>query len=135
MPDPGDTVILVFDADGGVVAMLLDVVKKAAGREDCALCEMTYGPLGHRRAWSECVARLAVNVEELHRDRVPVGWGLGPRDLPCILVRTGDDVPTILLARDEIAACARDVLRLEARLHAALDARARTRGGSQERTS
>lgn len=25
--------------------MLLDVVKKTVGREDCPLCEITYGPL------------------------------------------------------------------------------------------
>lgn len=43
--------ILVYDANGGLAAMLVDVVKKALGREDCALCEITYSPLGKRQSW------------------------------------------------------------------------------------
>lgn len=48
---PPDRLILVYDADSGLGAMLLDVVKKAVGREDCPLCEITYGPLGKRSTW------------------------------------------------------------------------------------
>jgi hypothetical protein len=45
-----DRVILVYNGDSGVGAMLLDVVKKAVGREDCPLCEITYGALGKARS-------------------------------------------------------------------------------------
>jgi hypothetical protein len=45
-----DRLILVYDGDSGLGAMLLDVVKKAVGREECALCEITHGPLGKRGA-------------------------------------------------------------------------------------
>lgn len=47
--DQPDRVILVYDGDSGVRAMLMDVLEKATGREECALCEITYGPLGKRR--------------------------------------------------------------------------------------
>ena len=38
------------------------------GREECALCEITYSPVGKRRAWTACAKRLGLVVDELHRD-------------------------------------------------------------------
>jgi hypothetical protein len=121
MSGPIDRVILVYNADGGVAALLLDVVKKAVGREDCALCEITYGPLGKRRAWASCEARLGIPVEELHRDQVPASWGIAPSELPCILGRAASATPFVLVSRAEIAACHRSAERLERRLRAAID--------------
>ncbi len=115
-----DRLIFVYDGDSGLAAMLLDVVKKAAGREECALCEITYGPLGKRNAWRACEARLGLIVDELHRDELPQTWGISRRDLPCVLGRTGASMPFVLVTRDEIIACAGDVRSLEERLAAAL---------------
>ena len=118
-----DKLIFVYDGDSGVGAMLLDVVKKAVGREDCALCEITYSPVGKRRAWANCEGRLGVAVQELHRDQVPPAWGLSPTSLPCVLARAGGETPWVLLARHEIRACHARPDELERRLRHALDAR------------
>lgn len=118
--NPLDRVILVYDGDGGLGAMLLDVVKKTVGREDCPLCEITYGPLGKRDAWRRCEARLGVIVDELHRDQLPEAWGISRTALPCILGRVRDERPSILLTRDEIEACGAEVDALEGRLRRAL---------------
>jgi hypothetical protein len=115
-------VIVVYNGDSGLGAMLLDVIKKAAGREDCALCEITYSPVGKRRAWAACERRLGVLVEELHRDRLPAAWGVAQAELPCILGRTGDGPPFVLLTRTDIAACRGSVAELEGRLREALAA-------------
>jgi hypothetical protein len=120
-----DRVILVYDGDSGLRAMLLDVVKKAAGREECALCEITYGPLGKRGSWRECEARLGVIVDELHRDRLPPEWQIERTALPCVLGRVGTERPFLLLSRTEIAECARRVDELERRIVAALAGAAR----------
>jgi hypothetical protein len=125
MPTAIDRVILVYDGDSGVGALLLDVVKKAVGREDCALCEITYGPFGKRRAWSACASRLGVAVEEMHRDQLPADWGIARRELPCVLGRAGEERPSILLTRGTIESCRRSVARLERQL---LDALAAARG-------
>jgi hypothetical protein len=117
-----DRLILVYDADSGLAALLLDVVKKAVGREDCALCEITYGPLGKRGAWRACESRLGVAVDEMHRDQVPAEWGLSRTDLPCVLGRVGTARPFIVAAREQIAACRGEVDALEARLVEALRA-------------
>jgi len=113
--------ILVFNGDSGLPAMLVDVVRKAMGQEDCALCEIVYSPLGKRRAWKACTARLAVPVQELHRDQVPSAWGITLDALPCILAQSGTgETPTLLFTRDEIARCGGSVEKLERMLHNAL---------------
>jgi hypothetical protein len=117
---PPDGIILVFNADSGITAMLLDVVKKAVGREDCALCEITYSPLGKRSAWRACEQRLRLTIDELHRDQLPAEWKLSPADLPCVLARAGDERPVILVSRDEIAACGGSIDRLETHIREAL---------------
>ena len=122
MPRSVSRIILVYNADSGLAAMLLDAVKKATGREDCALCDITYSPIGKRREWAACERRLGVTVEELHRDQVPASWGVGRSELPAILGRRGDDQPFVLLTRAEISACGRSIDQLERRIRERLDA-------------
>jgi hypothetical protein len=119
---PVNRVILVYNGDSGLAALLLDAVKKAAGREDCELCEITYGPTGKRREWVACERRLGVAIEELHRDRLPAAWGISRSELPCILGRTGEERPFVLLGRADIRACGKSVAALERRLRDAIDA-------------
>lgn len=126
---PPDRLILVYDGDSGLRAMLLDVVKKAVGKEECALCEITYGPLGKRRAWRQREARLGVIVDELHRDQLPADWGVLRAALPCVLGRVREERPFVLLSRDEISTCGGSVAALEGRLLTALSAR--VAGGSR----
>jgi hypothetical protein len=100
-----DGVILVYDADSGVRALLLDVIKKVVGREECALCEITYSPIGKRRAWRQCESRLGVTVTEMHRDQLPAGWGIKATELPCVLARVREAYPSVLVTREEILSC------------------------------
>lgn len=118
-----ESLILVYDGDSGLRAMMLDVLKKAVGREECALCEITYSPVGKRSAWRECERRLALPVSELHRDQIPTEWGIGSTVLPCILVRSSEKAPAVLVGRGAIAACNGNVAALEERIREALSAR------------
>jgi hypothetical protein len=120
-------VILVYDGDSGLAAMLLDVVKKTAGREECALCEITNSPLGKRSAWRQCEVRLGLIVDELHRNQLPADWGISRGSLPCVLGRRREELPVVLITRDEISACRGSVELLESRLRSALSAHARAR--------
>lgn len=116
MARPVSRIILVYNADSGLTALLMDVIKKAAGREDCELCEITYSPVGKRREWAACERRLGVAVEEMHRDQLPASWGIGRAELPLVLGRVGDERPFVILSRAEIAACRRSVQQLESRI-------------------
>jgi hypothetical protein len=122
MPGPIDRIILVYNGDSGLGAMLLDVLKKAAGRDDCALCAITYSPVGKRRAWTACASRLGIPVEELHRDELPPAWGITRAQLPCVLGRVGEAQPFVLLTRTEIEGLGRSVEGLERQLRMALAA-------------
>lgn len=116
-----DTMILVYSGVSGLRALLLDVIKKAVGREDCSLCEIVYSPVGKRRAWTECAARLGVTVSEMHRDELPEAWGIQSADLPCVLGRARDAHPFVLVTRDEILACQRSPEALERAILAGLN--------------
>jgi hypothetical protein len=115
-----DRVILVYDGDSGLRAMLLDVLKKAVGREECPLCEITYSPTGKRREWAACEKRLGVVVDELHRDRLPAEWGTTRAELPCVLGRVGEAKPFVLVDRGAIVACSGSIQCLEERIVSAL---------------
>lgn len=127
-----DRLILVYDADGGAFAMVLDAMKKAVGKEDCPLCEVTYSPLGKRRSWQACERRLPIPVEERHRDQLPDDWGIPRTALPCVLARTGRAPPVVLVARPEIAGCRGDAAALEGLIATAL-ARLETEPGDSRR--
>lgn len=111
-----ERLILVYDGDSGLRAMLFDVAKKCAGREECALCELTYSPLGQRSEFRECKSRLGVAVDELHRDQLPAEWGVSRAQLPCILGRVGAARPFVVVTREEIIACGGRMSVLEAKL-------------------
>ena len=100
-----DRLILVYDSENGIGALLLDGLKKTIGREDCPLCEITHGPLGKRSTWSACEARLGLIVDALHRNQLPPEWGIGAAALPCILARVQDERPYVLVSRSELEAC------------------------------
>ncbi|HKO93820.1 MAG TPA: hypothetical protein VJU61_21850 [Polyangiaceae bacterium] len=118
-----ETLLLVYDGDGGLRAKLLDAMKKAIGREECALCEITYSPVGKRKAWATCEARLGMPVREVHRDEVPDAWGIGRDQLPCILLQARTEQPVVLLPREAIQQCRGEVGALEALLQQTLAAR------------
>jgi hypothetical protein len=115
-----DRIILVYGSDSGFGPMLLDVVKKAVGQEDCALCEITHHPLGKRNAWRACEARLGIPVSALHRNELPDTWKIPHAALPCILAQFRTDRPSVLVSRDEILKCGGEVSALERCLRAAL---------------
>jgi hypothetical protein len=118
-----DYLILVYGSDSGLLSLLLDAAKKAVGREDCPLCEITYGPTGKRSGWAACESRLGIPVKEMHRDQVPESWGLAVPDLPCVLSQNGGQPPTVLLTRAEIQGCRGSAVALEATVRRALQPR------------
>lgn len=129
-----ESLIFVYDGDSGLGALVLDVLKKAAGHEECALCEITYSPVGKRSAWKACEARLGLPVSELHRDQLPSGWSISRSELPCVLVRVADRTPAVLVTRDDIVACCGDVAALERCIRASLTRFAETPPGVRVRT-
>lgn len=97
-----DELVLVYDADSGFLAAVLDSVKKVFSVSGCSLCDITHGVFGAKKKWVEFAGALAVPVRGFHRDDLsdPLRQ-LCQNALPCVLVRSGDH-SHVLLDRDSI---------------------------------
>ncbi|MFO0646496.1 MAG: hypothetical protein U0326_09685 [Polyangiales bacterium] len=118
-PELPTRLVLIYRADAGVIPMIVDVLKKSVGIEECSLCHATFGATGMKRAWKACEQSLKVPVEHLHRNEVPPGWQVREEDLPCILVERAG-ARAVLVDRATIAACGGSPERLEDATRAAL---------------
>ncbi|MFC0003999.1 hypothetical protein [Micromonospora siamensis] len=110
----------VYHADGGLRGELAYLIGKARGTAECALCDVTHGPLGPRRRWRELRAGLGVPVEMVHlNERDAQVRTASEGGTPCLLAIT-DDGPVLLLGPLDLAAIGGSVDRFGARLRAAV---------------
>jgi hypothetical protein len=113
----------VYDADGGLVGEARYVIGHLLGRLECALCDITHGPLRRKRDFDALAARLGVPFELVHRnERRPEVAAATGAALPCVVAEVDGEVVTVL-DRDDLRQCGGDVAAFEQRLRSALDAR------------
>jgi len=99
----------VYDADGGVRGEFTYVVGHLLGRLECALCDITHGPLRRKRAFDDLRARLDIPFAVVHRnERSPELEAATGDSLPCVAACI-DGGWQIVLDRDALSACAGDV--------------------------
>lgn len=111
-----DELILVYAADSGFAAGLLDSAKKLLHLNGCTLCALTHGLAGEKSEWRSCKEELGVQVTPYHRDDMPAPVAkVAAGKLPVILARSGDDLVTLLEA-DAIDRCRGSVEDLRGRL-------------------
>ena len=100
------TLILVYNADGGVFDALGDTAHKilSPSTYPCSLCALTYGPFTMRAAWRTFLGTLGLPVLFLYRDELR--QDLDERDiaLPAILRASGPGTPEVLVSADELNA-------------------------------
>ena len=110
----------VYDADGGLAGEAKYVVGHLLGRLECALCDITHGPVWRKKAFEAFRARLGVPFDVVHRnERSPEIEAATGDALPCILAVTDSGIVT-LLDRAALEACGGDVDQLEPALVAAI---------------
>ncbi len=109
----------VYDADGGLAGEARYVVGHLLGRLECALCDITHGPVRRKREFDALRARLGVPFDVVHRnERSPEIERATGNQLPCIVAVT-DSGPVRLLDRAALEACGGEVEELESALRAA----------------
>ena len=119
MAEP-ETLVGIFDADGGLRGELRYVIGKLAGRGHCALCDITHGlnPLG-KRSFKEACAAAGVTMTLLHRDEASPEQLAAAGELPVVLAGAADHWRALVPA-DDLDACRGSPARLleivEARL-------------------
>ena len=112
----------VYDADGGIAGEAKYVVGHLLGRLECALCDITHGPVWRKKSFDVFRARLGVPFAVVHRnERSPEGEAATRDTLPCVVAKTASEW-VVVLGRDELSAFGGEVDELERGLEQALAA-------------
>lgn len=119
--------ILVYNADGGMIASLTDSLHKAVSPQayPCNLCRITYGPVGMKTKWKRFVSNLACETTFLHRDEFKMRYPDINVLLPAIFAEDETGVRTLVPAAE--INNIRDMVELENLLKRAL---AQNQGGA-----
>lgn len=94
----GRRILIVYNADSGLVAGALDTLHKlvSPATYPCRLCEVSYGLLGMKRAWRATLDALSIPVAFFHRDDCPHA-GIA---LPAILLEAEGQLTELVSATD-----------------------------------
>lgn len=101
-PHP-DALVIVYNADEGLGAMLFDAVHKLVHPDTypCDLCAITYGPVSMRGAWRNWLTAQPFATEFYHRQDFARAFpALVHLPLPAILRRDGDELALLLGPED-----------------------------------
>lgn len=109
-----ESIIGVYDADGGLRGELSYLVGKSLGQVHCALCDITHSPVRRKRAWDAMVARLGVPFELFHRNEIAV------EQVPAVYAVLADGTRRLLLGPAELESVDGSVEAFEPALREAL---------------
>lgn len=100
------TLLCIYNADGGVLNALADMVHKivSPATYPCSLCALTYGPFMMRSAWRGWLGRLGMPVLFLYRDEFRDCLDTRGLPLPAVLLGAGAGPPRVLVSAVELAA-------------------------------
>lgn len=117
----GATLILVYNADGGLIAAARDWVHKlvSPATYPCSLCAIAYGAFTMRGEWRRFLDSLSMPLRFHHRDDFATAWPGLDIALPAILIQHGDAAPAMLVDAATIDA-QRDIASLAAVVREAL---------------
>jgi hypothetical protein len=106
MTTQSPTLIFVYNADGGLLNALGDMVHKivSPGTYPCSLCALTYGAFAKRPAWRAFLARLRLPTLFLYRDEFRAELDTRDLALPAILVGAAGLEPRVLVSAAELNA-------------------------------
>lgn len=106
MTSPAARLILVYNADGGLLNAVKDMLHKiiSPASYPCSLCALTHGPVAMRGRWRQFLAALPQDKAFHHRDDFAIAFPGLAVPLPAILLAAGDGVPQVLVSAAELDA-------------------------------
>lgn len=106
MASETSTLIFIYNANGGVLSALGDMVHKivSPATYPCSLCALTYGPVAMRDEWRRFLNRLSVPHLFLYRDEFRHDLDRRDLALPAILLGGKTDPPQVLVSAAELDA-------------------------------
>lgn len=102
------TLIFVYNADGGILHAIGDMVHKlvSPATYPCSLCALTYGAVSMRKEWRGFLTRLGLPTLFLYRDEFRSDLDRRDIPLPAILLGGAAGPPAVLLSAPELNAMA-----------------------------
>lgn len=102
-----DKLIFVYNADGGIINMVKDLIHKNVSPEtyQCSLCAVTYDNLGMKQEWKQFVSQLGRDVEFLHRDELEKKYGISNVPLPAAFTKCMGEEPELWLDAEKMNSC------------------------------
>jgi len=96
--------ILVYNADSGILNALVHAVHKAVRPEtyECSLCAITYGAVSMRREWKRFLETLPMEKVFHHRDDFADAFPGHSFDLATILIREIGAEPKVLISKRDL---------------------------------
>lgn len=106
MSHPEPRLILVYNADSGVLNMVKDAVWKVLrpSTYPCSLCALTYGWVSMHRDWRRFLDALPHTKVFHHKDDFAVAFPSQTAALPVILLASADGPPEVLVSAAELDA-------------------------------
>ncbi len=106
MTQPSARLMLVYNADSGIINALMHAVHKQVRPETypCSLCALTYGAVSMRGEWKSFLDSLPMDVVFHHRDDFAEAYPDQDTPLPAILVSENGKDPRELIPASELDA-------------------------------
>jgi hypothetical protein len=104
MIDAASRLILVYNADSGLLNAMKDAVWKVArpATYACSLCALTYGYVSMHGRWRRFLDRLPHTKVFHHKDDFAAAFPAVDVALPVILLAGPDDAPEVLVSAAEL---------------------------------
>lgn len=121
MPSTTPTLIFIYNANGGILSALGDMVHKivSPATYPCSLCALTYGGVSMRSDWRRFLDGTGLPTLFLYRDEFRADLDTRDVSLPAILLGGAEREPQVLVSAEELDALpdlAALIALLEARL-------------------
>ena len=98
--------LLVYNADGGIVSMVKDGLHKliSPSTYPCSLCAITYGAVSMRTDWDRFLKSLPLDIVFHHKDDFAQAYPGHGVALPAILIASGEGSPRVLVSATDLDA-------------------------------
>ena len=113
--------LLVYNADSGIINALRHAVHKQVfpSTYPCSLCAITYGAVSMRGEWRRFLDSLPMDIVIHHKDDFAAAYPGHGIALPAVLIADSDELPSVLIAAQELDAMT-DAAQLMERVEQAL---------------
>lgn len=118
-----ESLLGVYDADGGLLGEARYVIGRIRGTSHCGLCDITHSPVRRKREWNDLVNRFEAPINVAHRNELPANAtaDIAKMKLPVVVGLGADGRCICLLDAEALDSCSGSVADFEAALARALE--------------